>query len=86
MALYNKLDNVSEINETLQAPGAFNSDTRVRTEKNLKGKVFGLCLSSCYGEGGLECPYHSRNPGCEIAEILLGQYRIFLLLRRNGHL
>ena len=33
-----------------------------------------------------ECPFHSRNPGCDIEEIFLRQYRRFWILRKSGQL
>jgi len=85
MALYGIVGNTDEVCETLQVPGAFSSDTEARVREILGGEVFGLCLLNCYEKGKLECLYHSRNPGCEMAEMLIKQYRVFLLLKENGH-
>ena len=79
--------------ETCQRPGAYN-------EREIKGMIV-LCSRNCWKTKGEkiyfpngkcrgtkweECLFHSRNPGCGIAEIFLEQYRIFWILKENGHL
>jgi len=79
--------------EACQAPGHYSKNER-------KGMIV-LCPLDCWKTKGEkvyfpngeykgteweECFFHSRNPGCDIEEIFLEQYRIFQILKENGHL